>query len=203
MDTKFETTEEKIIQAAIEIFAQKGYNGTTTKEVAVKAGIAEGTVFRYFPKKQDLLHGILYKAIETMVPKIAGHGIAEIFEHNSEKSDREILIAFMKNRLEMIQQHFSIIKVILNEIQYHPDIEVLCFQKIIPPIKGIIDRFFMEGIRKGRFRQYHPSVLTAMMVGTAIMSILLQHHLELAEGLTKEEMIEQMADVLLTGIAKG
>ncbi|AOT69747.1 TetR/AcrR family transcriptional regulator [Geosporobacter ferrireducens] len=202
MDTKLETTEERIIQAAIEIFAQKGYNGTTTKEIAVKAGVAEGTIFRYFPKKQDLLHGILYKAIEVMVPKIAGHGIVEIFDHNVEKSDREILITFMKNRLEMIQQHFSIIKVILNEVQYHSDIEDLWFQKIIPPIKGIIDRFFAEGMRKGRFRQYHPSILTGIMVGAAIMSILLQRYEDLAEGLTKEEIIEQMADVLLNGIAK-
>ncbi len=202
MEEKIETTEDKIIQAAIEIFSQKGYNGTTTKEIAGKAGIAEGTIFRYFPKKQDLLHGILIKAIEVMAPKIIGRGIAEIFKEHSDRSDREVLITFMKNRLEIIQQHFAIIKVVLNEAQYHPDIQALYIHKVLPPIKEIIDNFFIEGIKKGRFQQYHPSILTAMMVGTVGMSILLQHNKYLAEGLSKEEIMEQMADVLLTGIAK-
>ncbi|SHI89506.1 transcriptional regulator, TetR family [Geosporobacter subterraneus DSM 17957] len=202
MDKKIESTEDKIIRAAIEIFSQKGYNGTTTKEIAVKAKIAEGTIFRYFPKKQDLLHGILVKAIEIMAPKIIGKGVAEIFDDNSDKSDREILIAFMKNRLEIVQQNFTLIKVVLNEAQYHPDIQELFFQKVLPPIKGIIDHFFMEGIKKGRFRQYHPSILTAMMVGTVGMSVLLQHNRHFVEGLSKEEIMEQMADVLLTGISK-
>ncbi len=202
MEEKIETTEEKIIQAAIEIFSQKGYNGTTTKEIAGKAGIAEGTIFRYFPKKQDLLHGILIKAIEVMAPKIIGRGIAEIFKENSDKSDREVLIAFMKNRLEIFQQHFAIIKVVLNEAQYHPNIQAIYIQKVLPPIKEIIDNFFVEGIKRGRFRQYHPSILTAMMVGAVGMNILLQHNKYLVEGLSKEEIMEQMAEVLLTGIAK-
>jgi AcrR family transcriptional regulator len=52
--------KEKIIQAALELFAQKGFKATSTKKVAIKAGVSEGLIFRHFKNKEDLLQAILF-----------------------------------------------------------------------------------------------------------------------------------------------
>ncbi len=44
-------TRTRILQAAQKLFARKGFDGTTTKDLARKAGVAEGTIFRHFPNK--------------------------------------------------------------------------------------------------------------------------------------------------------
>lgn len=49
-----EKTKQAILQAALELFAEKGFYQTTTKAISRKAGIAEGTLFNYFPTKEDL-----------------------------------------------------------------------------------------------------------------------------------------------------
>ncbi|WP_243300506.1 TetR/AcrR family transcriptional regulator [Bacillus litorisediminis] len=48
-------TSDKIMMAAIDLMAEKGYNGVTTQEIAEKAGYSEKTLFRHFKSKQNLL----------------------------------------------------------------------------------------------------------------------------------------------------
>ena len=47
-------TRKAILRAALELFAEKGFYQTTTRAIARKAGIAEGTLFNYFETKEDL-----------------------------------------------------------------------------------------------------------------------------------------------------
>jgi AcrR family transcriptional regulator len=49
-----EATKARIVAAALELFRTKGFDATTTKAIARKARIAEGTVFNYFPTKEDI-----------------------------------------------------------------------------------------------------------------------------------------------------
>src|SRR5215471_5565987 len=53
-EQKKESTRQAILQAALALFAQKGFYRTTTKAISQKAGIAEGTLFNYFETKEDL-----------------------------------------------------------------------------------------------------------------------------------------------------
>ncbi len=55
----------KIVQAAIDLFSRKGFDGTTTKEIAAASGITEALIFRHFESKQDLYAAIIdYKTSE-------------------------------------------------------------------------------------------------------------------------------------------
>ncbi|MEM9483710.1 MAG: helix-turn-helix domain-containing protein, partial [Cyanobacteria bacterium P01_F01_bin.116] len=48
-------TQEKILEAAQRLFARRGYGGTTTRDLAQAAGVAEGTLFRHFENKKAIL----------------------------------------------------------------------------------------------------------------------------------------------------
>ncbi len=56
-----ELTHQRLIRAALELFSSRGYHDTTTAQIAKKAGVAEGTIYRHFPSKQQLLNE-LYRA---------------------------------------------------------------------------------------------------------------------------------------------
>src|SRR5690349_15709743 len=62
-----ERTKERILGAALELFREKGLEGTTTKEVSRKAGIAEGTLFNYFKTKEDLALYFFQKETDNLI----------------------------------------------------------------------------------------------------------------------------------------
>src|SRR5690606_26788480 len=57
-DKKKTEKQVKILEAAVDIFSEKGYAATSTSEIAQKAGVAEGTIFKHYKTKKDLLLSI-------------------------------------------------------------------------------------------------------------------------------------------------
>src|SRR5579863_9663059 len=62
-----ERTKERILEAALQLFREKGLEGTTTREISRKAGIAEGTLFNYFKTKEDLALYFFQKETEGLI----------------------------------------------------------------------------------------------------------------------------------------
>jgi len=53
-----EATRQKLLRAALELYTTTGFRGTTTPEIALRAGVAEGTIYRHFSGKEDLLNEV-------------------------------------------------------------------------------------------------------------------------------------------------
>src|SRR5690554_2901585 len=66
-DEKMTDKQLKIIQAAIETFSEKGYAASSTNEIAQKAGVAEGTIFRHYRTKRDLLFSIVAPILSKLI----------------------------------------------------------------------------------------------------------------------------------------
>jgi len=62
-----EQTKEKILAAALHLFREKGLEGTTTREISKRAGIAEGTLFNYFKTKEDLALYFFQKETDNLI----------------------------------------------------------------------------------------------------------------------------------------
>jgi len=60
------STKELILSAALEVFATKGYHDTTVDDIAKRAGIAKGSIYRYFPSKEALFNEVLESRIENL-----------------------------------------------------------------------------------------------------------------------------------------
>jgi AcrR family transcriptional regulator len=69
---KKEATRERIIAVALELFQSRGFDGTTTRAIARRAGIAEGTVFNYFPTKDDIALEFFERAVDNAVAAVRG-----------------------------------------------------------------------------------------------------------------------------------
>jgi len=69
MSPAADLTHQRLIRAALELFSSRGYHDTTTAQIAKKAGVAEGTIYRHFPSKQQLLNE-LYRAAQRWASKM-------------------------------------------------------------------------------------------------------------------------------------
>jgi len=58
--------QERILQAALELFAQEGFKATSTSKVAKRAGVSEGLIFRHFTNKEGLLEAIVQQGEERV-----------------------------------------------------------------------------------------------------------------------------------------
>jgi AcrR family transcriptional regulator len=62
-----EHTKERILAAALSLFRKRGLDGTTTRQISQKAGIAEGTLFNYFKTKEDLALFFFQKGTDSLI----------------------------------------------------------------------------------------------------------------------------------------
>lgn len=129
--------QKKIILAAIESFSEKGYAATSTSEIAKKAGVAEGTIFRHYKTKKDLLLGIV---APTMAKLLAPFVIKDLYKVLDTKYERfeDFLRAMMENRIVFVKKNLPLIKILIQEIPFHPELKEQFFERIA---KKVFDRY--------------------------------------------------------------
>ncbi|CAA0118214.1 HTH-type transcriptional repressor KstR2 [Halioglobus japonicus] len=71
--TKGERTAQRLLDAAEDLFATRGYDGTSLREIATEAGIKEPGLYNHFASKQALYEAVLYRALNPMAQALAQH----------------------------------------------------------------------------------------------------------------------------------
>lgn len=196
-----ENKEQAILEAAIKIFAEKSYNGTTTSEIAKAAGVAEGTIFRYFRTKKDLLKGILDKFTFFIGNNLIENQLSKILEENKEKDESEILKIIIKNRIELIKKYKDIMKIVFTEMQFSPEIREGILKNILPKAKSTVRKFIIMCIEKGSFRNVDIEAAEAAILGI-IISYVAQNYL-IVENKSKDyEGLDDIVDIIMNGLKK-
>jgi len=109
-----EERRKQILESALNIFIEKGYNGSTTMDIAKEAEISEVTLFRYFDsKKQIFLDSIEPILVSSLVESLVASKDLETIEK---------LRYILKGRIKFISKHHEVIKLILMESQVNPEI---------------------------------------------------------------------------------
>jgi len=106
-------TKRKILNASLTLFSHKGYIGTTTREIAREADIAECTIFKHFPTKLDIF--------ETLVTSYEGFQIHLSLEDLERREYRDALFFFAKSFLDMLLSNKDLVRIFLIETFSHPD----------------------------------------------------------------------------------
>lgn len=121
-DLKITDKQAKILEAAIEIFSEKGFAATSTSEIAKKAGVAEGTIFRHYKTKKDLLIAIVSPTIFRTASNFFAKNFAkEVFDIEYE-SYEDFLKAMIKNRFEFVRKHLPLLRIFLQEVAFHEEL---------------------------------------------------------------------------------
>lgn len=139
---------ERVLRAAVEVIAERGFRGAATSEIARRAGVAEGTIFRHFKTKQVLLEHIVDPFVQRILAPIALRGLQPVLDAEY-ASFPEFLRALAKNRLELVRDNLPVVRILLQEVPINPELRARIMRnlgvKIIPEILAAIRRFQERG----------------------------------------------------------
>lgn len=200
-DKKMTPKHMQIVEAAIELIAEKGYSATSTSEIAKRAGVAEGTIFRHYRTKKELLISIVNPVIaQFFAPIFAENFVEEVFRE-SYSGMENFLFHFIQNRFAFIQANVPLIKIMLQESAFHPEIQgaykKVFLEKVYPEINQTLD-FFKA---KGEIREIDNETIIRMMAPTIIGFLMTRFLIQPDKVWDDEKAIKQTIEYIMQGLS--
>ena len=189
-----EDTRTKILQAALQLFAKYGYDGTTTKDLAKTAGVAEGTLFRHFANKKAILVEVATEGWVDILTDL----LTELSEMGSYKAVSQV----MRRRLLNMRKNSNLMRVCFIEAQYHPELKQHIQAEIIDKMTDVAEAFFETAMEKGIYRPMNPKIVAKVFLGIfAIAGFSEQTIVDPdASPQAMQEMAEGISDIFLRGV---
>lgn len=138
---KMPAGKKKSMKAAIQLFAQKGFNGTSTVDIAEMAGVSQATIFKYFKTKEELLTEIIL----PVIPQI----FHEFYPALSKYSKLEKIVAFVvQDRFSFILANKIILKIIFQEALINEQLRQNIMNRMMSPDLGNQILGFLDHLKK-------------------------------------------------------
>ncbi len=190
----------ELLAAALELFVEKGFAATRVEEVAARAGVSKGTLFLYFPTKDELFKAVVRENISGRFRE--WNDEFRRFEGSAEEMVRYCLKAWWERVGDT--RASGITKLMFSEAQNFPELAAFYHQEVVQPGQELICRILERGVERGEFRpmdiEYTAYSLTAPMVFLTMMKHSLCACLPPDSPLDVERFIAAQADNLLHGL---
>lgn len=145
--------QERILRAAIEVIAERGFKAASTSEIARRAEVAEGTIFRHFKTKELLLAHIIEPFLAHVVAPLALNEFKKLVEADY-PDFATFLTAIARDRMALVRRELAIVRILLQEVPLRPELrptlEKHFVGRILPVMCAAIERFQARGeVRSG------------------------------------------------------
>jgi len=190
----------ELLEAALDLFVEKGFAATRVDEVAARAGVSKGTLFLYFPSKEELFKAVVRESIVGRFAEWSN----ELETYVGTTSD--VLRYCYQVWWERIgaTKASGITKLMLSEAQNFPEIAQFYQHEVIMPGQALIRRILERGIARGEFRPVNLEYAVYLVLAPMIFLMMWKHSVGAcvpdALGLTPELYIETQIDNILHGL---
>jgi AcrR family transcriptional regulator len=183
-----------ILEAAAAVFAEKGYQRATMREIGARAGIAPGTIYLYFKNKRDLLLAIADRLIAQPVDQ----ALAEA----SHLDAQEHISAILRDRIRFARENRSLLQALVTEVWTDLALQERFFTQVIGPIFASGARYLQRQVEAGRLRPCRveivaPAVAGAIVFLSAMRALVPEHILP---HISDEELVEELTRLYLYGL---
>jgi AcrR family transcriptional regulator len=187
-------TRSRILKSAMRLFAKKGFDGTTTKELAEDAGVAEGTLFRHFTNKKAILIEVATQGWIDLLTDL----LTEFSEMGSYKAVAEV----MKHRMMHMRENVDLLRVCFIEVQFHEDLRDRIQQEVIEKMTDVAEAFFQTAMDQGIYRQIDPRLVARVFLGMFTIASFSQNTIADPDASPEDlkAMAEGLADIFLNGV---
>ncbi|BCU82776.1 TetR family transcriptional regulator [Polycladomyces abyssicola] len=192
--------QKKILEAAIHVFAEKGFSGASTSEIAERAGVAEATIFKHYRTKKGLLLRLVIPAIARVASSYIATPVLNILDQD--KPMEEILRELVIDRKELLEKNRKTIRIILVESLFHPEIREALKNHVAKNVFHMASDKIEELKTMGKLRADLPNHVILRAVMSQIGAYLLARNVVpelLAQG-EEDEEIDWIVNVLMNGI---
>ncbi len=189
-----EDTRSRILKAALQLFAARGYDGTTTKDLAHKAKVAEGTLFRHFPNKKAILIEVATAGWVEILTDL----LTELSEMGSYKAVAQV----MRRRMLRMGENKDLLRVCFIEAQCHQELRDRIQLEVIGKMTDVAEAFFQTAIERGIYRPMNPKIVAQVFLGMfAIAGFSSETIIDpQASPQALQEVAEGISDIFLHGV---
>jgi TetR/AcrR family transcriptional regulator len=190
----------ELLDAALDLFVEKGFAATRAEEVAARAGVSKGTLFLYFPSKEELFKAVVRENISGRFQE--WNDEFATFEGTS----ADMVRYCMKVWWERVgaTKASGITKLIMSEARNFPDIAAFYQQEVIRPGQDLIRRILQRGVARGEFTvldmDYALFSITAPMMFLVMMKHSLGACVPQEYPIDPERYIVSQVETLLHGL---
>ncbi|WP_164509897.1 TetR/AcrR family transcriptional regulator [Lacticaseibacillus porcinae] len=175
-DENLSPKQQAVLAASLELFAQKGYDATSTADIAHHAGVSEGTIFKRFRTKEGLLQAILGPFLNRVMPQAAGAFVSDLaaqrFPHF-----KDLLTYGIQDRIRFVMENRAEMKIFIQEIGKNPELLVKMTNMLADLLRESFDDIFKVYQDNGelvrwesmRIMRYCTSVMIGYLIPNVIM----------------------------------
>jgi TetR/AcrR family transcriptional regulator len=187
----------QLLESALDLFAKKGFEGTTTKEIAAAAGVTEAIIFRHFPTKQDLYSAVIgYKHESGEVAAIIAH-----WQTFMDANDDEGLFrAMIQKAIDGYRRDARSVRVLLFAALEGHQAGLEQHRQRSFPIFEHLCRYVARRQSEGAIRPGDPGAVISAVIGSAAYYAQMTELFGFSTGTSDPQIAEDFLQVLLHGI---
>lgn len=184
-----EETRERLLAAALAVFAEQGFHAGTTRAITQRAGVADGLLFHYFPTKADLLLAVL--ARDPLGPEMR-----RLLQEEAGRPIAEALPRMARRWLAVIRAHRAVTRVLLQEAHLEPQVQHAVVALALD-ITELLAGYFAERVAAGELRPIDPRAAAHLLL--QVLFGLGMQCMTIPDG-EEERVLDCQIDLLLHGM---
>jgi AcrR family transcriptional regulator len=187
---------KQILDAATQVFAEKGFHRATIKDIARVAGIADGTIYTYFTSKTEVLLEILNRLNESAERE-------QQLMPESGQDMRSFFTSYLRQRMSLLWPNAEVFQAVLPEMLVNEELHDLYYQQVLVPTFTVAEHYFQAQRGAGQVRSIDVSLTVRAIAGLLLGLLTLQ--LLGDEVITQrwEELPEVLTSLLFDGLQPG
>jgi len=138
----------ELIDAAIDVFAERGFSGARLEDIAQRAGVTKGTVYLYFKSKEELFEEAVRQTLVSSI--VHGHATVRDFEGPTPELLRLVLTRWWHGVVR--SKAAALGKIMVSEARNFPALAQFFYDNVIEPGRRLQSRILERGIARGEFR---------------------------------------------------
>jgi AcrR family transcriptional regulator len=190
---------QELLAAALTVFVERGYAATRLDDVATLAGVSKGTLYLYFPSKEDLFRAVVR---DNLLPVLDE---AEQAIDNYEGHSADLLRDFILGWWQRIGDTplSGLTKLMMAESGNFPEVAKFYHDEVISRSNALVIRMLERGMARGEFRQVDASRAHMVIVAPVLMLTLWKHSFDQcrAEPIPVKEYLATVIDMMMHGLA--
>lgn len=189
-------TRARILEAAEQLFAEHGFQAATTAAIARRAGVAEGSIYRHFESKQDLLVQLAAERFAAPVSNLLGD-----FSH---LDDESLLRTLIRERFRTARRYAPLAKVFLLEAQHQEELRERYIGDVATRIAAMGEAIVQSRIDAGEWRPVNPKIALGALIGMAVTFVAWSAILggDKYVKFDPDEVVDGIVDIFLHGVKK-
>lgn len=195
------TAQQHLLDSAQQLFAERGYRGTTTKDIAQNAGVSENLIFRYFKSKSELM-------VASVVNPLLGilQDFSEDWQRNDDlraQSHQEVVHRFVGSVVDLIDSHHGLARAILNVlVERPPDFGTAAIGgQFAEVLQGMVPEMG-EFLSRRELTSTNPSLMLRMGIISAITNVVLlpESYGKGEKPPSKSEIVDELTNFVVYGL---